>query len=194
MRRLLVLLPLLLLAACRPAEGTEDPPLSAVETPAEAAQGSADVAGTYRLVGLDDNVLPALVGQMDECAVMLGEGTLTLDAEGAYRLALLAMAVCGDDEEPADTERVLKQGPYTLEGADIRFGDMVTEIGGDGLTADEDADPINTENELLTPDSDAMDDEPELFSPERFSGDGTVRGDEVSITLDDLSTLRFVRQ
>jgi len=94
-RSLALLLPLALgLAACRPASPTPYPPATVVTTAAQAAQGSADVAGTYALQALGTHSLPWSAGLYDGCPVWIDAGALTLTAEGRYRLALTARASC----------------------------------------------------------------------------------------------------
>lgn len=176
MLRLLLLSPLLvLLTACRPSETTDAPPESVQETPLEAAVTADSVAGTYRLWQVDEAPLPGAVGYVDECAVQLTEGKLDLKADATYTLDVLARAVCDpDDESGAEmVDRAMSEGPYTLEGFEVRFGPDVTrvheEAGGEG--------------------------EPDLFDTAAFAGEGTLRDTLLTVRLtDDLTTLTFVKE
>lgn len=172
----LALVPLLL-AACRPSEQTEPPPETVQESPAEAAATAPDVVGTYRLAAVGDEPLPALAGQVDECALMLTGGTLRLGADARFDLALETRADCGDDELDPPAERVTHEGPYAVAGFDIRFGEETTRAGQPG-------DPES---------ADATDET--LLSAERFAGDGSIRDSVITLrTSDDLTTFTFVRE
>ena len=172
---LLVLLPLLVLAACRTDESTDEPPETVQETPTEAAATADDVAGTYRLLEVDDAPLPGAVGYVDECAVQLTEGRLELKGDATYALDVLARAVCDPDAD-ADAQmldRAMSEGPYTVEGAELRFGPEVTRVEEDG----------------------AEEGEEDLFDTATFAGRGSVRDTLLSVVLsDDVTTLTFVRE
>jgi hypothetical protein len=91
----LALLPLaLLLAACRPAGPSTYPPATVITTAAQAAQGSAAVAGTYDLLAVGTHSLPWATGMHEGCPVFLEAGSLTLTAEGRYRLDLSTHTTC----------------------------------------------------------------------------------------------------
>lgn len=174
---LLALLPLLVLAACRTGESTDEPPEAAQETPAEAAATTDDVAGTYRLVEVDDAPLPGAVGYVDECAVELTEGRLDLKGDATYALDVLARAVCDPDEsaEAQMHDRAMSEGPYTVEGAELRFGPEVTRVDEDG--------------------ADEAGEGEDLFNTAAFAGRGSVRDTLLTVYLtDDLTTLTFVRE
>ena len=178
MRRLpLLALPFLLaLAACRPSETTDEPPESIQETPLEAAVTTDSLAGTYRLWQVDEAPLPGAVGYVDECAVELTEGHLDLKADATYTLDVLARAVCDPDEEAGAemVDRAMSEGPYTVEGFEVRFGPDVTRIH------EEDAEG---------------EDEPDLFNTAAFAGTGALRDTVLTVRLtDDLTTLTFVRE
>ncbi|MEM1041140.1 MAG: hypothetical protein AAGI91_00780 [Bacteroidota bacterium] len=181
----LLLLPVLL-AACRPVEGTQEPPESVQESPAEAAVVPDDVVGTYRLVAVNEEALPGGVGAVDECEVQLSRGTITLRADARYELDVLARAVC-DPDEPEDAQmvdRATSEGPFTVEGSDIRFNSAVTEII-------EDEENEMGEDEML---DDEEPEEPDLFDASLFAGTGSVSTSTLTILVDGLTTLTFERE
>jgi hypothetical protein len=203
----LLILPLLL-GACRPEEGTQEPPESVQETPEEAAVSTEAVAGSYRLVAVNDESLPGGVGTMDECAVALADGVLDLDADADYTLGLLAFADCGDDDPAPLTERSVVEGPYTVEGFEVRFGAAVTDadpaafedrlseelVGGSAaeqLTGEE-VDEGEMEGEDETVEEGAM---PALFDISEFAATGVLRDSLLTVRLDEgLTTLSFVKE
>lgn len=203
----LLILPLLL-GACRPEESTQEPPESVQETPEEAAVSTEAVAGTYRLVAVNEDPLPGGVGTMDECAVVLTEGMLALGAEADYVFDVLAATDCGDDDPAPLTERAVSEGPYTVEGFEVRFGSAVTEadpaafedrlseeaVGGSAaeqLAGEEvDEGEMNDEGEIM--EESAM---PALFDVSDFAATGVLRDSLLTIRLDEsLTTLSFVKE
>lgn len=202
---LLLVLPVLL-AACRPSESTQEPPESVQETPEEAAVSTESVAGTYRLVAVNDEPLPGGVGTMDECAVVLNGGLLDLGADADYVLGLLAAADCGDDDPMPLTERAVAAGPYTVEGFEVRFGRAVTDaapaafedrlseelVGGSAAEqlAGGEVDAMDVEDDVMA--DDAM---PPLFDVSDFAARGVLRDSLLTVRLDEgLTTLSFVKQ
>ncbi len=177
---LALLLPLT--AACGP--GTEEPPESVQETPMEAAVVPDDVVGTYRLVGVNGEPLPRGVGSVDECEVQLSRGTILLGADARYTLDVLARAVCDADEEAQRLDRSTSEGPFTVEGFDIRFNSAVTEVV-------EDEESEMGEDELL---EDEEMEEPDLFDASLFAGTGTLRDSTLTILVDELTTFTFARE
>lgn len=204
----LVLILPVLLAACRPEESTQEPPESVQETPEEAAVSTESVAGTYRLVAVNEEPLPGGVGTMDECAVALADGVLDLGADADYTLGLLAFADCGDDDPAPLTERAVAGGPYTVEGFEVRFGRSVTDaapaafedrlseelVGGSAaeqLTG-EDVDEGEMEGEVEPMEDDAM---PALFDLSNFAATGVLRDSLLTVRFDEgLTTLSFVKE
>lgn len=203
----LLILPLLL-GACRPEESTSEPPESVQETPEEAAVSTEAVAGTYRLVAVNEDPLPGGVGTMDECAVVLAEGTLALGADADYVLDMLAVADCGDDDPAPLTERTVAEGPYTVEGFEVRFGSAVTDadpaayedrvseemVGGSAAEqlAGGEVDEGEMEGEVETMEEGAM---PALFDVSDFAATGTLRDSLLTLRLDEtLTTLSFVKE
>lgn len=177
--RLAALLPLLALAACRPSEPTDEPPESVQETPLEAAAVADSVAGTYRLHAVNGEPLPGAVGQEDECEVQLSEGRLTLGTDALYSLDVLARAVCGsdEDEEAQMVDRALGEGPFVVEGFEVRFGPEVTRVD-----EDEDDAAVATEAD-------------DLFDTATFAGIGTIRDTLLTVRLsDDFTTLTFAKE
>jgi hypothetical protein len=193
-----VLLLPLLLAACRPDEPTQEPPESAQESPQEAAVSTEAVAGTYALVAVNDEPLPGAVGAMDECEVQLAEGTLDLSADAEYALDLLARAVCDDEEDDLAQlmDRATSEGPYTVEGFEVRFGPAVTDPDPEAFE-DRVSEEL-TEDDLEDAREDALDEVeegPELYDAEAFAGRGTLRDSLLTVRLDDgLTTLSFVKE
>jgi hypothetical protein len=207
--RLVVLLMLpLLLAACRPEEGTQEPPESVQETPEQAAVTTEAVAGTYRLVAVNDDPLPGGFGTVDECAVVLTGGLLDLGADADYVLGLLAAADCGDDDPMPLTERAVAGGPYTVEGFEVRFGRSVTDaapaafedrlseelVGGSAaeqlMGGEVDEGTMEGEDEPM--DDDAM---PALFDLSAFAARGVLRDSLLTLRFDEgLTTLAFVKE
>ncbi len=178
MLRLLLLLPLLALAAC--GRGTEDPPESVHESPVEAAVVPKEVVGTYRLVAVNDEPLPHGVGMADECEVQLSRGTLMLGADALYDLDVLARAVCGDGEDDAYTmDRASSEGPFTVEGFEVRFNQAVTRVDEEeGFDDDQEEDvPM-----------------PDLYDASAFAGTGTLRDGTLTVRVDDLTTFTFERE
>ncbi len=174
-----VLVPLLALAACRTDESTQAPPESVQEAPEEAAASTEAVAGADHLAAVDDEPLPGGVGMVDECEVQLSEGRIDLGADARYRLDLLARAVCDDeeDEEAQLMDRATSEGPYTVEGFEVRFGAAVTR------GAEEEAEG---EGEAAMP---------PLYDASAFAGRGTLRDSLLTVRLDDgLTTLSFVKE
>ena len=174
-----VLVPLLALAACRTDESTQEPPESVQESPEEAAVSTEAVAGTYRLVDVNGEPLPGGVGMVDECEVQLSEGRIDLGADARYRLDLLARAACDDeeDEEVQLMDRATSEGPYTVEGFEVRFGPAVTRV---------------TEEEAEAEGEAAM---PALYDASAFAGWGTLRDSLLTVRLEDgLTTLSFVKE
>lgn len=180
------------LAACGTDESTQEPPASVQETPAEGAVSTEAVAGTYRLVAINENPLPSRVGQMDECEVQLSEGRLKLDADAKYKLDVLARAVCDpeEDEEAQMMDRATSEGPYTVEGFELRFNTAVTVMDE---TEDDGAEEA-VEDAIDETDAEANE-TPELYDAEQFAGVGTLRDTLLTVRLpDDLTTLSFVKE
>lgn len=198
----------LLLGACRPEESTSEPPESVQETPEEAAVSTEAVAGAYRLVAVNEDPLPGGVGTMDECAVVLTEGTLALGADADYVLDVVAAADCGDDDPAPLTERAVAEGPYTVEGFEVRFGaavtdadlaayedrvseEMVGESAGEQL-AGEEVDEGEMDGEAEAMEEGTM---PALFDVSDFAATGTLRDSLLTLRLDEtLTTLSFVKE
>ena len=203
----LLILPLLL-GACRPEEGTQEPPESVQETPEEAAVSTEAVAGSYRLVAVNDEPLPGGVGTMDECEVVLTEGALALGAEADYVLDVVATADCGDDDPAPLAERSVAEGPYTVEGFEVRFGaavtdadpaafeDRLSEEGVGGSAAEqlvgEEVDEGEMEGEDETMEEGTM---PALFDLSDFAATGVLRDSLLTVRLDEsLTTLSFTKE
>ncbi len=185
----------LTLAACRPDEPTQEPPESVQETPAEAAVSTEAVAGTYRLVGINENPLPGRVGAMDECEVQLSEGRLTLDADATYDLDVLARAVC-DAEEDAEAQlmdRATSEGVYTVQGFELRFGPAVTPVNEEDFEDRLSEEVIEDDIDEAMEEADAT---PELYdAEEQFAGVGVLRDSLLTVRLDDqATTLSFVKE
>ena len=184
----------LALAACRPEEPTQEPPESVQETPAEAAVSTEAVAGTYRLVAVNETPLPARASAVDECEVQLSEGRLTLTADAAYDLDVLARAVC-DAEEDAEAQlmdRAMSEGVYTVQGFELRFGPAVTPVEEGAFEDRLSEEVIEDDLEEATEDADAT---PELYDAGQFAGTGVLRDSLLTVRLDDeLTTLSFVKE
>lgn len=193
-----VLVPLLALAACRPDESTQEPPESVQESPDEAAVSTEAVAGTYRLVAVNDEPLPGGVGMVDECEVQLSEGAIELTADADYHLDLLARAVCDEEEaeEAQLMDRATSEGPYTVEGFEVRFGPAVTRANEEAWE-DRAAEEL-TESEREEEMEEAMAGEPatpELYDASTFAGRGTLRDSLLTVRLEDgLTTLSFMKE
>lgn len=196
-RFIVVLMLPLLLTACGADEPTQEPPESVQESPEEAAVSTEAVAGTYALVAVNEQPLPGAVGTMDECEVQLSEGTLELSADAEYALDLLARAVCDaeEDEEAQLMDRATSEGPYTVEGFEVRFGPAVTDAdpeawedrASEELTEDDIEDEVEEEVEDV--------ETPELYDASQFAGMGTLRDSLLTVRLDDgLTTLSFVKE
>ena len=197
--RLLVVLMLpLLLGACRPDEPTREPPDSVQESPDEAAVSTESVAGTYALVAVNDEPLPGAVSTADGCEVQLAEGTLDLGADAEYALDVLARAVCDpeEDEEAQLMDRATSEGPYTVEGFEVRFGSAVTDAD---LEAWEDRlSEEYTEDDVEEATEDVVGEDvetPELYDATTFAGMGVLRDSLLTVRLEDgLTTLSFVKE
>jgi hypothetical protein len=182
------------LAACGTDESTQEPPESVQETPTEAAVSTEAVAGTYRLVAVNEEPLPARAGAVDECEVQLSEGSLTLTADAEYDLDVLARAVCDaeEDEEAQMMDRATSEGVYTVQGFELRFGPAVTPVE-EGAYEDRLAEELVEDDlEEAMEDADAT---PELYDAGQFAGTGVLRDSLLTVRLDDeLTTLSFVKE
>ncbi len=187
----LFLVLLLALAAC--SAGTEEPPESVQESPIEAAVVPEAVVGTYRLVAINDEPLPHGVGTADECEVQLSKGTLLLGADALYDLDVLARAVCGEDGEAQRIDRATSEGPFTVEGFEVRFNRAVTEADPEAWEdrASEELAESEMEDDL---EDDLEEEEPDLYDAALFAGRGTLRDTTLTVRVDDLTTFTFVRE
>ena len=193
----LALLLTLSLAACRPDESTQEPPESVQETPAEAAVSTEAVAGTYRLIAVNENPLPGRAGAVDECEVQLSEGRLTLDADATYDLDLLARAVCDEeeDEEAQMMDRATSEGVYTVEGFELRFGPSVTEAEPEEYEESARGNSVGGSAAEELAGEEILPREPELYDAEQFAGLGVLRDSLLTVRLDDdLTTFSFVKE
>lgn len=188
----LVLILSLPLAACRPDESTQEPPESVQETPEEMAVTTDEVAGTYRLVAVNEEPLPSRVGAVDECEVQLTEGRLQLGADANYALDVLARAVC-DAEEDAEAQlmdRATSEGPYTVQGFEVRFGLAVTPVN-EGAYEDRLSEEVVEDDPQATEELEAH----ELYDATQFTGVGALRDSLLTVRLEDgLTTLSFVKE
>ena len=184
----LILILTLALAACGADTATPESPDAAQEALAEA--GAESVAGTYRLLAINEKPLPSRIGAVDECEVQLSEGRLTLDADATYELDVLARAVCDEeeDEEAQLMDRATGKGPFTVQGSELRFSPAPVE------TEDEEDNDASAEQQA----EDAMDEAdamPELYDAKQFAGMGMIRDTLLTIRLaDDATTLSFVKE
>ena len=172
------LLPLLVLAACGDAPEPQ-------ETPLETDAVDDAFVGTYALYAVDDKPLPGNVGQENGCQVQLSDGNLKLSDDAFYKLDVLARTVCEDENDEANTiDRTTSEGPFVVEGSEIRFSKEVvddTEVEEEGAETDE-AEP--EEEEV-----------PDLFNADAFAGTGVLRDTLLTVQLtDDLTTLTFVKE
>jgi hypothetical protein len=188
----------LLIAACRPDESTQEPPDSVQESAAEAAVSTDAVAGTYALVAVNDEPLPGAVAGADGvaagCEVQLAGGTLDLGADAEYALDVLARAAC-DDERAELMDRATSEGPYTVEGFELRFGTAVTDA--DYAAWEDRVSEELVEDDLEDAREDALGEDAaeELYDAGAFAGRGTLRDSLLTVRLDDgLTTLSFVKE
>lgn len=175
----------LALAACGTDTPTQEPPDSAQDSLAASADA---VTGTYRLHAINETPLPGRIGSVDECEVQLSEGRLTLDADASYKLDVLARAVCDEeeDEEAQMMDRATGEGPYTVQGFELRFSPAP-------VASDDEVDPSAALDEDAM--DEAADGTPELYNAKQFAGTGTLRDTLLTVRLaDDATTLSFVKE
>jgi hypothetical protein len=91
---------------------------------ASAPRGEAGLVGTYQLMRLNDERLPAPAG--DEAGVMIHAGTLALQADSRYTLRIVAVAGSSPDQRNAEIG-----GRYRV------FGDSLAMVPDPGAGSDE---------------------------------------------------------
>ncbi len=75
-------------------------------------------AGTYELVDIAGNALPAVVETTDDCTEEVTSAQLVLEADWTFRLEVNERETCGTDvEEDVETE----EGVFTMDGETILF-------------------------------------------------------------------------
>jgi hypothetical protein len=93
----------------------------ALMTEAAAAQTPAPQlphVGTYDLVSIDDDDLPAVVERSTDCVEEVTAASLVLGPDWTYRIEVSERETCGEDvEEDTETE----SGTYTMDGATLVF-------------------------------------------------------------------------
>ena len=77
-------------------------------------------AGTYALVQIGTNTLPATIETEDNCREEVVAATLTLDTNGTWRMERHERDVCADK---TDNEQEVDTGRYRLTGNTIEFLD-----------------------------------------------------------------------
>jgi hypothetical protein len=83
----------------------------------DAAQSQ--VAGTYRLAEIGGAALPATIETEDDCREDVVSATLTLDAQGTWRLEWVEHEIC-PNQKPEE-ERESGKGRYRANGAALEF-------------------------------------------------------------------------
>ena len=104
-------------------------------TAVAANDASAQSSETWRLSQVDGAALPAVVEQDDEgCREEVLSGTLTLEADGRWKLETVERETCGNEvEEETEDE----DGRYTVQDGAIRFGDDDGDVETDGNDIDD---------------------------------------------------------
>lgn len=88
-----------------------------------------DAVGTWELVAIDEDSLPAVVDTTGNCTEEVTAAELVLDADGGWQLTISERETCGA-EVAEDTE--MEVGTYTLQDTTIQFN------ANDADTDDED--------------------------------------------------------
>lgn len=88
-----------------------------------------DAVGTWELVAIDEDSLPAVVDTTDNCTEEVTSAELVLDADGGWQLTINERETCGS-EVSEDTET--EAGTYTVQGMTVQFN------ANDADTDDED--------------------------------------------------------
>ncbi|HEX8272591.1 MAG TPA: hypothetical protein VF615_08050 [Longimicrobiaceae bacterium] len=98
--------------------GVDDPtpPLPDEALRMQRRQGG--VQGVYRLVEVNDSVVPAVVDTRGGCVVRAVQGTLALQ-EGGFTFSGSTQESCGGTTRPAVVHRA--EGRYQRDGATLRF-------------------------------------------------------------------------
>ena len=120
--------------------GVDDPtpPLPDEALRMQRRQGG--VQGVYRLVEVNDSVLPAAVDTRGGCVVRAVHGALTLQ-EGGFTFSGSTQESCGGAARPAVVHRA--EGRYDRDGATVRF------TAGAGTTFGEAVGQVLDERTLL---------------------------------------------
>jgi hypothetical protein len=99
-----------------------------------AGRAEAQAVGSYKLVQVGDDALPAVVAQEEGCRQEISWATLTLGQNGKWTLSTRGRKVCGRQTE---TEVDSDGGRYTVSGQTLRFseddGDRGEADGDDAL-------------------------------------------------------------
>lgn len=82
------------------------------------AYAQTPVTGTYELVAVQGDSLPATVDRSDDCTEEVTSARLVLDENGGWQIEINEQKTCGTEVEQG-TEK--EEGEYTVAGDSIKF-------------------------------------------------------------------------
>ena len=104
----------------------------------DAQSAAAQQAETWQLAEVNGAALPTVVETDDDgCRDEVVSGTLTLSADGKWKLTTNEREVCGNRIEEETEE---EDGRYTVQGETIRFDDDDADDADDDDASDDDVD------------------------------------------------------